>query len=186
MKPLGKAYADAEASTGDFKKLPAGGYIAKIQAVKDVPDKEYLRITYDIAEGEFAGLYANTDAEHEYIHQFFASYKEKALGMFKGFLKNIDESNGTAFEPQAAKGFDEKQLIGKTVGILVGYEEYMSNRGEIAQRARINTRSVAIIREGRFNVPALKPYQPTSAPAAVGPGTALPEFQRLDPSDIPF
>ena len=33
MKPLGKAYKDAEASTGDFKRLPAGGYIAKITAV---------------------------------------------------------------------------------------------------------------------------------------------------------
>lgn len=194
MKPLGKTYADAPANTGDFQRLPAGGYIAKIQAVTDLPDKEYLRITFDIAEGEFKGFYANTDADHEYLHQFISSYKEKAMGMFKGFLKNVDASNNTSFETQAEKGFDERQLVGKLVGIILGYEEYENNRGDVATRARINTRAVEIIRAGRFNVPELKklvngsgkPAATTAPAAATGPGTSLPEFQQITDDDIPF
>ena len=194
MKPLGKLYADATASTGDFQRLPAGGYIVKIQAVEDVPAKEYLRITFDIVEGEFKGFYANTDADHEYLHQFISSYKEKAMGMFKGFLKNVDTSNNTSFEAQAEKGFDERQLVGKLVGIILGYEEYENNRGDVATRARINTRAVEVIRAGRFNVPELKklvngsgkPAATTAPAAATGPGTALPEFQQITDDDIPF
>lgn len=192
MKPLGKTYADVTANTGDYQRLPAGGYIVKIQAAKDMPDKEYLRVTFDVVEGEFKGFYANTDADHEYMHQFFASYKETAQGMFKGFLKNVDTSNGTNFEEQAKTGLDERQLAGKIVGIILGYEEYLNNRGEIATSARINTRSVDKIREGKFNVPELKKYQPapaktgTAGAAATGPGTALPEFQQITDADIPF
>ena len=31
-------------------KNPVGGFICEIKSVEDVPDKEYLRIGYDIAE----------------------------------------------------------------------------------------------------------------------------------------
>lgn len=157
MRPLGNAYRDAEASTGEFQRLPAGGYIARITAVKDVPDKLYLQITFDIAEGEFKAFYAETDAAHEWLHSFVRSYKETALGMFKGFLKAIDESNDTGFEAQAEKGFDERKLVGKLIGILVGYEEYISNRGDVRERVRVTgTRTVKTIREGKFKVPELK------------------------------
>ena len=37
------------------EKLPAGGYVATIVNVEDVPSKEYLWIVYDIKEGEHAG-----------------------------------------------------------------------------------------------------------------------------------
>lgn len=186
MKPLGKAYADATANTGDFQRLPAGGYIAKITAVEDVDDKSYLRITFDIAEGELKGFYAKTDAEHDYTHQFIRSYKENALGMFKGFLKAVDNSNDTNFEPQAEKGFKEQQLVGKIVGILAGYEEYMSNRGEVRERLRVNTRSADTIRDGRFTVPELKKLEQNQAGSAPAPVSPVPGFEGISESDIPF
>lgn len=186
MKALGKAYKDAEASTGDFKRLPAGGYIAKITAVKDVDDKSYLRLTFDIAEGEKKGFYAKTDADHEYTHQFIRSYKETALGMFKGFLKAVDNSNGTNFEPQAEKGFAEQQLVGKVVGILVGYEEYVSDRGDIRERMRVNTRSVETIRSGNFTVPELKKLQTGSGGSGEAPVSPVAGFEGITDADIPF
>ena len=186
MKPLGKAYADATANTGDFQRLPAGGYIAKITAVKDVDDKSYLRLTFDIAEGEKRGFYANTDADHEYTHQFIRSYKETALGMFKGFLKAVDNSNGTNFEPQAEKGFAEQQLVGKIVGILVGYEEYVSDRGDIRERMRVNTRSAETIRSGNFTVPELKKLQTGSGGSGEAPVSPVAGFEGITDADIPF
>lgn len=183
MRPLGKAYKDAEASTGDFKRLPAGGYIAKITAVEDKDDKEYLNITFDIAEGEFKGFYSDEwGKEHPYAHTFVRSYKEKALGMFKGFLKAVDESNGTQFEKRAEKGFPEQELVGKVVGILIGYEEYTSNRGDVRERTTVTgTRTVETIRSGNYKVPELKKLQ-QSAPAQ----SPVPGFEAVKDEDLPF
>ena len=50
-------------------KNPVGGFICEIKAVEDVPDKEYLKISYDIAEAvtddqkEFVGMSAKRKAE---------------------------------------------------------------------------------------------------------------------------
>lgn len=183
MKALGKAYKEAEASTGDFKRLPAGGYIAKITAVEDKADKEYLNITFDIAEGEFAAFYSDEwGKEHPYAHSFVRSYKEKALGMFKGFLRSVDESNGTKFESRAEKGFQEGELVGKAVGLLIGYEEYRTNRGDVGQRTRVTaTRSVETIRSGNFKVPELKVLGETQTANSPVAG-----FEQVNEEDLPF
>ena len=45
-------------------KNPVGGFICEIKTIEDVPDKEYLKVGYDIAEAitpeqeEFVGMYA--------------------------------------------------------------------------------------------------------------------------------
>ena len=44
---------DTKASGGEYDKLPAGAYICVIKTVEDVPDKEYLKIEYDIADGKY-------------------------------------------------------------------------------------------------------------------------------------
>ena len=183
MKPLGKAYEDAEASTGEFKRLPAGGYIAKITAVEDKDDKEYLSITFDIAEGEFKAFYSDVwGKEHPYAHSFVRSYKEKALGMFKGFLQAVDESNSTDFVKRAEKGFPENELVGKLIGVLIGYEEYRSDRGELRERTRVTaTRSVETIRSGNYKVPELKKLE-DSMPSS-GP---VKGFEQVNEADLPF
>ena len=183
MKPLGKAYKDAEASTGDFKRLPAGGYIAKITAVEDKDDKEYLSITFDIAEGEFKAFYADDWGKaHPYAHSFVRSYKDKAMGMFKGFLRTVDESNGTKFEEQAEKGLAEQQLVGKVIGLLIGYEEYRTNRGDIGERTRVTaTRNIETIRSGNYRVPDLKKLE-DSMPSS-GP---VKGFEQVKDEDLPF
>ena len=182
MRGLGKTYRDTPASTGDFKRLPAGGYVIRITEVEDKDDKEYLNITFDIAEGEHKGFYSDEwGKEHKFAHTFVRSYKEKALGMFKGFLKAVDDSNGTTFVEKAEKGFPEQQLVGKGVGILLGYEEYVNDRGEIRERSRVAaTRSVDAIRSGDYKIPELKKI----APAADIPATAPEGFTADD--ELPF
>ena len=43
--------------SGTFERLAPGGYIVKILNVKDFPEKEYLKISFDIAEGEKKGFF---------------------------------------------------------------------------------------------------------------------------------
>lgn len=39
----------------ELPRLTPGGYVCKITVAVDVPEKEYLKLEYDIAEGEAQG-----------------------------------------------------------------------------------------------------------------------------------
>lgn len=186
MKALGKAYKDAEASSGgDFERLPAGGYVVRITEVKDDPAKEYLSVVYDIAEGEKRGFYSDQwGQEHPFAHRFVMSYKETALGMFKGRLRAIDESNNTGFEAMAATGLQEQALVGKIVGVVIGYEEYISNQGEIRQRSYVRqVIPAARIRSGDYKIPEVKQLE---RDAASGPAPAAEPPAGFQWTDTPF
>lgn len=178
MKPI-KGYNDATAS-GEFERLPAGGYVIKITGVENNEEKQYLKIVYDIAEGPERGRYKNEDAEHDYRHSFIRSYKEKALGMFKAFIKAVDEANETNFNDFIEKGFDEQLLKGNRVGVLFGYEEYNANDGSVKERLYlVRFLNIEQVRAGDFKVPELKKLK-TDTPT-------IPEgFTALNDSDLPF
>lgn len=180
MKPI-KGYNAAQAS-GDFERLPAGGYVIRIQAVQDVDDKQYLRIIYDIAEGPEKGRYLHEDAEHDYRHSFVRSYKEKTLGMFKAFIKAVDEANGTDFDSRVEKGFPEHELVGLLLGVLFGYEEYNANDGSVKERLYLaKFLTLEQVRKGDFKVPEVKRLKEKPAPDAIPEG-----FTALSESDLPF
>ena len=150
MKPI-KDYDNVKAS-GEYERLAPGGYVCKILEATDEPQKEYLRIVYDIAEGHEAGRYKDEPAENVYRHSFIRSYKEKALGMFKSFTNALEASNdGYKWD------FDENKLAGKLIGIVFGYEQYEANDGTVKERLRVaSTKSAEAIRKGDFRTPALK------------------------------
>lgn len=145
--------------SGSFKKLPVGGYVVKILSAIDVPEKEYLRLSFDIAEGPnkgfFAEEYKNDTREGKKwpnAGTFVRSYKEKALPMMKGFTTAVEKSN-----KNYAWNFDESTLKGKLVGLVIGEEEFVNSSGKMRTRTYVNAvRSVDIIREGKFEVPELK------------------------------
>ena len=172
---------DVQAS-GDFQPLQPGGYVAIIQKVTNQPDKQYLEIIYDIAEGPEKGRYSdNWGKEHPYAHKFIRSYKDTALGMFRGFIKAVDASNGTTFDAQAKTGINEQELVGKLVGIVLGQEEYRNDFGDIKLRLYVySTKPAEDIRSNKFNVPEVKRLK-TDAPA----GTSAPEGFTAD-DDLPF
>lgn len=184
MKALGKNYKDTEASSDTFERLPVGGYVCRIKAVEDVTAKEYLSVIYDIAEGEHKGFYSDDwSDQHPFAHRFVLSYKETALGMFKGRLKAIDASNGTDFEQQAVNGFNERELIGKLVGLIIGEEEYESDRGEVKTRLAVRSVvSVDRIRSGDFKIPEVKKLKAK----AEAPTDGFTSFTGIDESNIPF
>ncbi len=161
--------------------LPAGGYVAKITAVEDVESKEYLRFTYDIAEGEHKGFFETDD--RVYVHQFVRSYKEKASGFMKKFLECIEGSN----DDFTLEGWDSEpnDLVGKLIGIIVQREDYTNNDGE--DRARMNVEEFAKaddIRNGRYKLPEPKDNRVNSGDKPAEP--TIEPGQSIYDADLPF
>lgn len=159
MKPINN-YENVQATTGEFNKLPAGGYICRITLADDVPmdDKtgkgDYIKIEFDIAHGEYKNYF---EKQYERFSSFWGgsfirSYKEKALGMFKHFTNCIEECNAGYMW-----AWDEKTLQGKYVGLVIGYEEYVNGSGETKERLYVkDVKTVEQIKQGDFKVPELK------------------------------
>lgn len=168
----------AEHAAGGSRMIPAGGYVAIITAVEDVDSREYLRFTYDIAEGPCAGFFADDD--REYTHQFTRSYTAKARGFMKRFLDCIEASNDN-FSLSAWNG-DERDLVGKKVGVLIQREDYTNRDGE--DRARMNVEGYTTandIRANKFKLPEPKDSRDKSAAVTAAPADAY-----ADDADIPF
>ena len=180
-------FENVQASTGDFNKLCAGGYICRITLADDIPmgadgKGDYLKIEYDIAVGEFKDYYKEQYEKfgNFWGGTFFRSYKEKALGMFKHFIECVEKSNS---------GFvwtwDEKTLMGKVVGLVLAEEEYENSNGEIKTRLYVaQVKTVEEIKNGDFKVPELKKVK-RSTPA---PSVSTPAFTVLgdDSEGLPF
>ena len=136
------------------KKLVPGGYIAKIIRVDDEADKEYLKISFDIADGEYKGYYSDLfNAFSFWGGTFIKSYKEKALPFFKAFITAVENSNRNYKWDN-----DEKSLAGKFVGIVLGEEEYWSDKtAEVKTRLIVTSiRSIDSIKKGKFEIPDKK------------------------------
>lgn len=159
----------------EFERLPAGGYICVITGVEDVPNKEYLKVEFDILEGEYQSYFTRLAAGLNFwAGNFNRSYKPKAQPFFKGFLTAVKESN-----PGFVFNNDEKNLVSKMIGLTIGDEEYEGQDGKIKKRYYIDTvRSVEAIRKGVFKVPEFRPFK--------DPGNPLEGFNALPDSDLPF
>lgn len=161
MKPIAN-YENVQASTGEFNRPTAGGYVCMIMSATDVPfDKntnkgDYLKIEYDILEGEFKGYYSEQfDKWGSWNGTFVRSYKEKALGMFKHFINCIEESN-----PGYKWAWNEATFKGTMIGLVLGEEEYINNSGEVKKRLYVkDVKTVEQIRNGDFKIPELKTIQ---------------------------
>lgn len=164
-------------ASDDNSRLPAGGYVCEIVRAEDNPEKNYLRLEYDIAEGEYKDYWQSTAERFGWWGgDFYRSYKDSALGMFKGFINAVEGSNG-GFKWE----WNEKALEGKLVGLVLGEEEYIKNDGSVGTRLKVrNVKPAQDIRSGKFKVPEKKVLPNESKASSSTSG-----FTPSD-SDIPF
>lgn len=192
-------YNNATPPTGDdYQRIPAGGYVCAIQAVRvtgrdgygreiDYPeDKMYVKLIWDIIEGDFAGKYSDefwADEDKDYGHCFYLSWKN--MNAFKGAIQAIEESN-PGFDAMAAFSADNWALFtGKKIGLVIGEEEYRANDGSIKRRYKFpRAKSVQDIRDGKFRVPALKQLEDDVAPAPTSTGNSSDSL--ADVYNVPF
>lgn len=157
-------------------KNPVGGFICIIKSVEDVPEKEYLKVGYDIAEAlndeqkEFVGMYEKRKKERDFDYpSTVVSYKEQSLPFFKGFVTALENSNnGYKWDN------DESKFIGKLIGFVIGEEEYMGKDRNGAPKVKVRTyvaerHSVDTIKEGDFNTPILKKLDQNASAKPVNP-----------------
>lgn len=153
--------------SSDFKRLEAGAYICAIKFVEDVPEKEYLKIYFDIVKGDNKGYFqklydsdTRKDKKWPIAGTLIRSYKDSALSMFKGFITAIEKSNkGYKWD------FNEKSLVKKYIGLIIADEEYLTQKG--AKRVRnyvASVRSLDAIEKGDFTIPALKELDESKLP----------------------
>lgn len=166
----------------DIRRPVPGGYAARITRVEDNEEKEYLRIEWDFADGEFKDANRECfDAYGFWPLSFVCSYKETARRYFKAFKTAVEESNRNYVFRN-----DPQSLVGKYIGVVLGEEEYISKKNELRTRCYVaQKRSGRAIREGDFRVPALKKLDP--GPPAQGSAPSDP-FQPLEDDDenLPF
>ena len=69
-----------EAITGEYKKLPAGGYVCSIvraECTKSKNGKEMLKLAIDIAEGEYKDFYLNQYLQEQERNKEQATYRRR-------------------------------------------------------------------------------------------------------------
>lgn len=141
----------------EYQRLSTGGYICKITAVEDEPQKEYLKLEYDIAQGDFKDYYKNLfTAKGFWGGSFYRSYKANALPFFKAFKTAVENSNK---KNKFAWTSDEQKLVGRYVGLVLSEEEYKAQDGSMKTRLYVSdVRSAQSILDGDFKVLELKKY----------------------------
>lgn len=181
---------DSIIESTSFKRLTPNGYIVKILNVEDYPDKEYLKIYFDIVKGDDKGYFkkqydGDTRKERKWPNAgtFIRSYKDSAASMFKGFINAIEKSN---------KGyqwnFDEKTLVNKIIGLIIADEQYQNQKGQVRVRNYVAAVcSVETIEKGEYEIPALKDLTTTKTTTAPA-NDPIPDFGDVfntTPTDTP-
>ena len=158
-----QGYEEAQAITGEYEKLEAGGYICYIRNAKEEKSrtgKRMLVIALDIAEGDKKDFFQkrfDDDTRTDKKWPAGAIYRqmlegEKAAGFLKGLMTSLEASN---------EGFkwdwDENKLRGLKCGAIFGEEEYEKMDGSIGISTKVKfIRTVKSIEEGNYKTPELK------------------------------
>jgi hypothetical protein len=144
-----------------FEDVEAGGYICKIcnAILVNTDDKKNIRLELDIAEGPHKDYFTRLEERAGFWGLTgYASFKDNQLGRFTKICTSFGLSNpGFVFDPFRKGGADIDTLIGKQIGVVIGKEEYMSNKGDVREKNVVtNITEVAKIREKKFTVPKTK------------------------------
>lgn len=179
-------WGNVEASTGDFARPTPGGYVIQIIDAEDNAKKEYVAMRYDIcSKGEFTDFYKKrfdaSAGKYDYP-KMFRSYKETARGMFKGFLKALEDSRNKIVADKF--NGDEQQFVGMKVGVVLGEEEYIGNDGSTKTRLYVaRVISAYDVVDGKFNVPEIKKLSASKQPATYTP---FSNVDAVPDNELPF
>jgi len=147
--------------------LPVGAYVCKILNVIDNEQKEYLKIEFDIYEGQYKGWFLKKQQANQgssWKGNYYRTYDDRSAQYFKSFITSIEQSNNNyKWE------WNEQSLIGKLFVVVFGYEEYLDN-GQIKKALKPRfVHSIKALKENRIKLPDIKRVsleipQPTYAP----------------------
>ena len=159
--------------------LPAGGYVAKIMHVEELVYTwgNVLAISFDITEGDYRGFFDkdykdNTNEDKKWRGIYRLNEPKDDGSESDGWTKNTFNGAMWAIE-QSNPGYhfdwDEKSLIGKTVGVIFRNREWEmnGNTGWTTEAGMLE--SADNIRAGKYKLMKDKPLKKTSAAPAIQP-----------------
>lgn len=160
LKNIAQKWDTIEELSDGFAKLEVGPHIVKITDVENFDDKEYLKVYFDINEGELKGEFARRHEQFgpdwPYDATVYASYKQTALSFFRRFITAVERSNsGYSF---VNTNGDFELLKGKLVVAVYGLTEIPvpdsnnNNKPQVAVKFR-EWRSIEALREGLIETP---------------------------------
>ena len=177
---------------GDYVQLPRGAYVLEILNA-EVGENQYgqfVKISCDIAEGEFKGFYRN-----DYKNQSGEDKKWRC-----NYLLNVASGDGTEKDEWRARRFktvisaiedsnpgyhfdwDETKFKGKTIGGLFNIREYQKQNGEIGEVTNLaQLCSLEAIRNGKYKIP--KDRRLAEVPP---PDRKMPSLPPINDDDCPF
>ena len=166
MALFGRDYDSVQVG-GDFKPLPAGGYICRIIGARITSNSNGLPMVeaaFDIVEGEYSNYFSKKHQENlkrnpksEYPYNGRAKVtavdaEGHTKKTFKGFVTAVEESNGMTL-PREDNAFINA-LNGKLVGVIFGREEFQASDGKVHWATKPRWyRSVQTIESGEYPVP---------------------------------
>ena len=171
-------------STGAFRTPEPGGYVCIITKVEAVPSKSYAKFSWDIAEGEYANCYADSN----WPPMDIVSWKDGALPMTKHKLHVLADDNPD-FTPSKAWANDDWQaFVGKRFGAVLRKRLYTKSNGQDGEGIEIGAwKRTDEIRSGSWSHMAprdtreAKPAEPT-LPVPTYDATAASVYDE----DVPF
>lgn len=178
-KPQG--YDEAPAYTGEFMQLPAGLYVCEILGVKqgEYNGRDRFVMQFDIADGEHKGFYqkqynaekaTNQDAKYKGVHRQYMD--SNSLPFFKGLMTSVERSNQGFHFPWGTQG-NEKTLVGKKFGAVMGREEFLTADGEKRMATKIvQIRSIDGLKDAKVPEDKLLDDVPAASAPAPQQGTA--------------
>ena len=135
-KPTG--YDEAPAYTGESMQLPAGLYVCEVLGAKQEENRGHdnFIMQFDIAEGEHKGFYqkqynaakrASNSAKYKGVHR--QNMDDQGTPFFKGLMTSIERSNPGFQFPWGQQG-NEKTLVGKKFGAVMGRRQFLTDDGQ--------------------------------------------------------
>jgi len=181
-----------------FDSLPIGPQICKILKVKDVVNKEYLQIEFDIADGDYKGFFA--DQKKNFNNEdwpsqgtLYKSYKSTAYKFFASFIIAIEKSN-----PKFEWVWDETKLEGQYFVANFAEEEWLddtTNEIKVNVKCR-EVRSIQALKEGEVKLLKKKELSDSEKQKSQAGGTVKkssesedkksPSKKDDDDDDLPF
>lgn len=127
-----KGWEEVKAS-GEFERLPNGAYQCTIISVEDVASSQYLKIEFDICDGQYLQFASEAYKSLGFwILTAIRSYKPGYEAMFKGFTNAVEKSNeGYEWD------WNESSLEGRDFGAVIVTEHYLKNTGDEGLRYKV-------------------------------------------------
>lgn len=159
------------AAGGGTFTIPNDGYVCVITDAEwgtSSNGQPRLKLTWDVAEGQYAGVCAN-NGWYDSKHCDYVSFAPNALRFAKQKLEAIAASN-PGFDPFAAIDSDQfGEFVGRHVGLVLKLQ-YGEWQGRQTKKMVVDAyKSLADIRAHNFTAPVTEEPQP--APVAQVPPT---------------